>query len=149
MLHPMGRVADKSSDFGLQALHSNANAASYGAVSQLATTVANAVVVTQAMLLTGVINMTAGANGAFTITLPTTAQIISALGPTIPTDGTFGKVLQFINVAIGQTGTVTAGDTSTTVTGTATIATNVVREFLLNVTSATTVTVTNLGAKAI
>jgi len=146
---PAGMVADPSSNFSLQALQSNANAASYGAVSQLATTTANAVVVTPAMLLSGVINMTAGANGAFTITLPTTAQILAVLGPTIVYDGTFGKMLQFINVAIGQTGTVTAGDANTTVTGTATIATNVVREYLLNINAGGLVVVTNMGAKAI
>jgi hypothetical protein len=142
-------IADIGSNFGLQALQNNANAASFGAVSQLATTTANAVVVTPAMLLTGVINMTAGANGGFTITLPTTAQILSVLGPTIAYDGTFGKLLEFINVAIGQTGTVTAGDASTTVTGTATIATNTVREMLLNINAGGLVVVTNLGSKAI
>src|SRR5574340_748026 len=48
--------------------------------------------------------MASGASGGFTITLPTTAQIISAMGPTIPTDGTYGQLFSVLNDGVGRLG---------------------------------------------
>jgi hypothetical protein len=100
---------------------------------------------TAAQAVAGVLVLAAGASGGFTLTLPSTAAIITALGPTIPTDGSFSKLVRIKNDSVGQTGTLTAGDASTTITGTATIATAVTRQYLLTVTGPTTVTYENLG----
>ena len=143
---PAGIIPDGSSDFSHFALQSNANAycgqltsaATAGTAYALATTI-----------LPGVLRLTSGASGGFTITLPTTQQIISAMGPTVPTDGTYGQPFSILNDGIGQTGTVTAGDASTTLTGTMTIATNTRRDFFVTVTGPAAITVQNLGSAAI
>ena len=133
--------------FGLLASVSNFDKALLGKRADVATDSGNAVTLTTAQVLTGFINLTTGATGGFTITLPTTANIITAFG-TIPTDGTYTKVLAVLNNAIGQTGTLTAGDADTTFAGstTDTIATSVTRLYLLTVTSKTTITLCNIGA---
>src|SRR5574337_852566 len=78
---PAGIVPDASADFAWFAFQSNANSycgqLTTDATSGTAYTVANAA-------LPRVLRLTSGASGGFTITLPTTAQIISAMGPTIP-----------------------------------------------------------------
>src|SRR5574337_918426 len=143
---PAGIVPDASADFAWFAFQSNANSycgqLTTGATSGTAYTVANAA-------LPRVLRLTSGASGGFTITLPTTAQIISAMGPTIPTDGTYGQLFAVLNDGVGQTGTLTAGDASTTITGTATIATNTRRDFFVTVNTASTITIQNLGSAAI
>lgn len=144
---PGGMTADRASAFGLEGLQSNANAYSENLVT-IATAGTNTAV-TAAQLALGAFRLTAGASGGYTITLPSTAAIIAALGPTIPVDGTFTKRITIINDGVGQTGTLTAGDASTTITGTATIATNTVREYLMTVTAAGTVTFQNAGSKAL
>ena len=83
------------------------------------------------------------------MTLPSTAALIAAAGPTIPTDGTFSKICRFLNDNVGQTGTLTAGDASTTITGTATIATDTRRDFIMTITSPTAITFQNIGSAAI
>jgi len=87
--------------------------------------------------------------GCWTITLPSTKAIIAILGPTIPTDGTYGQMFSILNDGVGQTATLTAGDASTTITGTATALTDTRRDFFLMVTAPTTVTYFNLGSAAI
>lgn len=147
---PGGVVADPAPMDGLIALMSNANAYSenINTAGGLATS-GTAYTVLIADLVKGVLRLTSGASGGFTITLPATSVIISAFGPTVPTNGTFSKRITIINEGIGQIGTVTAGDASTTLTGTMTLATNTVREFLLTVTAAGTITLQNLGSKSL
>jgi hypothetical protein len=107
---------------------------------------------TNAQALAGALILSAGATGGFTITLPTTASLLGFLRVSqglIPTDGSFSKIIEIKNSAVGQTGTLTAGDANTTITGTATIATNTVRRFLMTITSATTITFENFGSSAL
>lgn len=149
MLLPVavGTTADRAPLFGLIGLQSNANAYC-GQLNSVATS-GTAFVVTQAQVLLRVLRLTSGASGGFTITLPTTAQIISALGPTVPTDGSYGQMFSVLNDAVGQTGTLTAGDASTTITGTATIATNTRRDYFITVLSPTTIGIQNIGSASI
>lgn len=144
---PPGMTPDKSANFGLEALHANVN--NYAISSVAITTAGTNTTITPAQLIAGVTILNTGASGAFTITLPSTASIIAALGPTIPLDGSYAEEVSFLNNNIGQTGTVTVGDASTTLTGTATVATNTRRAYLLTVNSATTITIQNLGTAAL
>jgi hypothetical protein len=143
---PGGIVPDKVGAWGLFGLMANANAYSQGQVADVTSATAGNTL-TAAQLMAGVISLNTGAGGGFAVTLPTTAQILTALGrATIPTDGSFSKVIRFINNNVGQTATITAADASTTITGTATVATNIVRHYLMNVPSGgTTITLTNMG----
>ncbi len=144
---PSGLVADMQGMWGLMALISNVNA--MAPTKANVTTAGTNSTLTAAQGIAGALILASGASGGFTITLPSTAALISALGPTIPIDGTFSKIVRIKNDAVGQTGTLTAGDASTTVTGTATIATDTTRTFLLTVASATTLTYENLGSMAL
>lgn len=144
---PPDLQADNEALYGLIGFWRNANAASDGRVA--ITTAGTDSTLTAAQVALGAIILAAGASGGFTITLPTTAAILSALGPTIPTDGSFSKVIRIKNDGVGQTGTLTAGDASTTINGTATIATNTTRTFLLTVASASTITIDNMGSMAL
>jgi len=144
---PAGMVADKAADFGLIALMSNANV--YAALYTTVATAGTNSNLTAVQALSGLLRMTTGASGGFTITLPATSVLISAGGPTIPTDGTFSKVCRFLNDNVGQTGTLTVGDASTTITGTASIATDTRRDFIMTITSPTTITFQNIGSAAI
>ena len=141
---PSGLTPDKSALYGLLAQEAN-DLAQNNTVANITTAGTNSTL-TAAQALAGTLLMAAGASGGFTITLPSTAALLSALGPSIPTDGSFSKAISFVNNSIGQTGTLTAGDASTTVTGTATIATATTRTFLMTVTSATTIKFQNLGS---
>lgn len=141
---PSGLTPDKSALYGLFADEANF-IAQRDSVTNITTAGTNSTL-TAAQALAGTLLMAAGASGPFTITLPSTASLLNALGPTIPTDGTFSKAISFTNNSIGQTGTLTAGDASTTITGTATIATATTRTFVMTVTSATTITFQNLGS---
>jgi hypothetical protein len=140
---PGGITADKSGAYGYFGLISNLNNYSESIVQ--ITTAGTNTTLTAAQTLTGITKLNTGASGGFTITLPTTAAIISALGPTIPLDGTYAEPISMENNNIGQTGTLTAGDSSTTLTGTMTVATNTRRLFLLTVLSATTIAIENIG----
>lgn len=143
---PAGIIPDPSADFSWFAFQSNAN--SYcGQLVSAATSGTNYAVANAA--LPTVLRLTSGASGGFTVTLPTTQQIISAMGPTIPTDGTYGQSFAVLNDGVGQTGTLTAGDASTTINGTATVATNTRRDFWITVNTPTTITIQNLGSAAI
>lgn len=144
---PAGMTSDGSANFGLLEFWANAN--TYAQTLSRVTTAGTNSTLTGAQAVAGALILAAGATGGFTITLPSTAAILSAMGGinTIPTDGSFSCLIDIKNNAVGQTGTLTAGDSSTTITGTATIATNTTRTFLLTVTSATTVTYENMGTK--
>lgn len=142
---PPGIVADKSADNGLFALMSNLN--NYSEAMSPVTTAGTNVNLTAAQFLAGVTKLNAGASGGFTITLPSTTLILAALGPTVPMDGTYALPVSILNNAVGQTGTLTAGDASTTLTGTMTVATNTRRVFMLTVLAGgTTIAVENIGS---
>lgn len=91
-----------------------------------------------------IIQLNSGASGGYNATLPTTAAIMAALGPSVPQDGTFTKIIRIVNNNSGQTATLTAGDSPTTVVGTATVATNTCRDFAMRVMGSALV-FTNLG----
>ena len=143
---PAGIVPDASAVFSWFAFQSNANAycgqLTSAATSGTAYAVAN-------VPLPRVLRLTTGASGGFTITLPTAQQIISTLGPTIPQDGSYGQMFSVLNDGTSQTGTLTAGDSNTTMTGTMTIATNTRRDFFVTITGVGLITVQNLGSVSI
>lgn len=143
---PAGVVPDAAADFSHFGLQANAN--SYCGQLTSAATAGTAYVVPTAVL-PRVQRLTSGASGGFTITLPGTVALIAAYGATAPSDGSFGVPFSILNDGVGQTGTLTAGDSSTTLTGTMTIATNTRRDFFLTITGASTITVQNLGSAAI
>lgn len=145
---PPGVVADKSADNGLFALMQNVN--NYSEAITAITTAGTNITLTAAQLLIGVTKLNVGASGGFTITLPSTVQILAALGPTIPIDGTYAEPISILNNNVGQTGTVTVGDASTTLTGTMTVATNTRRVFMLTVLAGgTTIAIENIGSLAL
>ena len=144
---PPGITPDSAANFGLFALINNINAYSDSLITIV--TAGTNTTLTAAQLDNGAIRLTAGASGAFTLALPSTVAILAAMGPTILVNGTFSQHLYFINDNVGQTATVTVGDASTTLTGTATIATNTVREFLMIPTSASTITLQNIGTRSL
>lgn len=87
---------------------------------------------------------TAGAGVA--LTLPTVANLIAALPASVINSPVgLSWQLRIINVATTQTVTVTT-NTGWTVSGTATIATTVFRDFVVTITSATTATIQAVGA---
>jgi len=142
-----GLVADPSSNYGGNAAIANAN--NYTEERTAITTAGTNSTLTAAQVLGGAIILAAGASGGFTITLPSTAAILAAMGPCVLTDGSYSMWLRIKNDGVGQTGTLTVGDASTTLNGTATIATNTTRSFLLTVTSATTLTIDNFGSMSL
>jgi hypothetical protein len=139
-----GTAPDNAALFGLIGLAANVN--NYAeSLSTGVTTATGTNNITVAQLLAGITMLNAGAGGAFTVNLPTTAQILAGLGPTIQ-PGNYAEPVSFQNNAVGQIGTVTAGDASTTVTGTATVATNTRRLFLMSVNANSTITLQNIGS---
>jgi len=99
-----------------------------------------------------------GTNAGWTLVLAATADIIAAFSPfgtrqvaagslaatqTMP----FTKLMAVKNLN-AQTATLTAGDASTTITGTATIAQNTTRFFLMTFPTATTCLIESLGLLA-
>ena len=145
---PAGMTFDKSTLFGLFAFQANSNAQGESTLT-VAGVAAATLTLTAAQGLCGALKITQGAaNQGCALTLPSTAALFSLLGPSIPVDGTFSKYIS-INNQTNQTLTLTAGDASTTVSGTATLATNTVRTFCMTVTSATTITFDNFGSAAV
>jgi len=79
--------------------------------------------------------------------MPSTAQLLADPPNTAPRDGSCQFVFRYINQGTGQTITLTAGDASTTMTGTMTVATNTWRDILVTMRqNAGTVEMTNIGA---
>jgi hypothetical protein len=146
---PAGMTADPSANFALFALLVQAN--NYCGHLENITSAGTNSTLTAAQVRRRVLRFTTGASGGFTITLPSTSAIIDALntGNCLITDGTYGQPFSILNDGVGQTGTLTAGDASTTITGTATALTNTRRDFFLMVTSPTTITIYNIGSAAI
>jgi hypothetical protein len=144
---PAGIVADNSAAFALFRLMANVN--NYSLALTTGLTATGGITLTTAQFLQGIINVTVS-GGAANLTLPTTAQLLAAMGPTVPIDGTWAEPFHVMNNGTGQTLTLVAGDASTTITGTATVATNTYREFLVTVNApGTTLTVQNLGTRAL
>ena len=141
---PPGLAPDAQANWGLHALQSNIN--NYSETYSTVASTGTSMTLTTTQALSGALFITSGASGGFTINLPSTSNLIAALGSTIQTDGSYSAPIWITNSNVGQTGTLTAGDASTTVSGTATIATNTTRKFILNVTAATTITITNQGS---
>lgn len=130
--------------FGILGFWQNAN--SYAAALGSIATGASNVNITAAQVASGIVQLNAGATGNFTATLPTTSAIFAALGNTIPFDGSYSKPLLIINNLTGQSGVLTAGDTATTIVGTAIIGSNVARSFIMQVLNSSTLSITNTGA---
>ena len=137
------QVPDKTSLFGVIGTLNNASAYC-GHMETIVSTGTNNNI-SAAQIRRRVLRYTTGASGGFTLTLPTTSAIIASLGPTMIYDGTYGQEFNIMNDGTSQTATLTAGDASTTITGTATIANNITRRFFMMLTSSTTVTYFNIG----
>ena len=137
-------VPDQAALYGLLAFAANTN--NYAENTTAITTAGTNTTLTPAQLLAGVTIFNSGWSGPATITLPSTAAIIAALGPNInAASGLYAEPISFLNNGTGQTGTVTAGDASTTITGNVAVATNTRRLYLLTVNSTTTITLQNIG----
>lgn len=149
---PGGITPDKSGAYGLFSLMNNVNnyAEALPPNFGIATSGTN-ITLTAAQIGYGITRLTAGASGGFTITLPSTASILSLIGAgnSVPTDGSYAEPISIMNDAIGQTGTLTAGDASTTLVGTMTVATNTRRLFLMTVTGPSTIQINNIGTVAL
>jgi len=142
-----GIIADASAENGLFMLANNAN--KYCGHLENITTAGTDTTLTAVQVRRAILRLTSGASGGYTITLPSTKAIIAELGPTIELNNTYGQWFSILNDGVGQTGTLTAGDASTTITGTATILTNTRRDFFIMVTAPTTITIFNCGSAAI
>ena len=143
-----GITADNTALFGLFGQLQNLNAMVSEGIASISTGTGTAATVPATAFSYGCWDLAAGASGGFTLTLPTTAQIIAALPPTIPSDGQFLFDIDIINDAVGQTATITAGDASTTLLGNMTVANNTCRTVLFQVNvKAKTINVMNKGTK--
>lgn len=140
---PLGITPDKTAMWGMFGLMQNVNKCSQSMTS--AATSGTDITLTGAQLATGLTQLNTGASGAFTITTPTASGIVAEFGDTVPLDGTFSKQIDIVNNNVGQTGTLTAG-TGVTVVGTATIATNTKRSFVLRLLNSAAVSITNIGS---
>lgn len=147
-LSQQGIQNDLGANFGYFELHRNAG--NYCGTYNAAATSGTNITLTAAQVVTSrVLRLTSGASAGFTITLPSTVALLAALGRTVVVDGSYAQPFIIMNDNIGQTGTLTAGDASTTITGTATIATNVSRMYMLQVTTANTLTFFNIGSMTV
>jgi len=136
-------ASDTSALYGYFAVKQNLNAYIEG-LAVIATAGTNTTL-TAAQLLSKNIVLTTGASGGFTLTLPATSAIFSAMGQTIPGDGSFYFPLYICNQGVGQTMTLTAGDSSTTVSSTEnTLATNISGKWMVQVATPTTLVITRV-----
>ncbi len=150
---------DFSANFGLFGFWHNVNSFA-GSRVDITTTTANTIALSAADTRNGwyVVSAAAGATAGWTLVLASTASIIGVFAPlgrlqvaagssvttqTVP----FTKLMAVKNLH-AQTATLTAGDASTTVTGTATIAQNTTRFFLMSFPTASTILVESLGLLA-
>lgn len=140
---PSGITPDNTGEWGLFGLMQNVN--EYAQSMTSAATSGTNITLTGAQLTAGVTQLNTGASGGFTITTPTASGIIAALGNTVPLDGSFSKQIDIVNNNVGQTGTLTAG-AGVTVVGTATIATDTKRSFVLRLLNSAAVSITNIGS---
>ena len=142
-----GIVPDNMGMWGLFGFMANVNAFSDNLVSVgTASSTSTSITAPAAAIAGGIMPIVGNPGGGIAVTTDTAANIITALGSTIPKNGTFQKIVRVINaLTSSETITWTAGS-GVTVTGTATVATTVWRDYVLTVTSPTTVTFTNIGA---
>lgn len=142
-------IADNSSLFGTIGNLANLNAMIFGNIIAVAIGTSVTPTLTAAQFLAGVIDISGSPGGGVTLTTPTAVQIIGAMPPTIDKIGKFNYPIEILNDGSGQTFTLTGG-TGVTILGTATVATNTNRAFMVNVNvNAGTVTVMNLGTSAL
>ncbi len=143
-------VADNQALFGKMGQTKNINAMISKAIVSVSTGAGTAATIPATAFPAGCLDLAAGASGDFTLTLPTTAAIIAAYPNTIPADGQFVTEIDILNDATTHTATLTAGDGSTTILGTATIASNYNRTYAVQVNvTAKTVVFMNKGVKAL
>ena len=71
---------------------------------------------------------------------------ISRLGATIPLDGTYFEEVHFLNNS-GALATLVAGDGGTALVGAPTIASNMMRSYMMQVLGSSTLSLTNLGQR--
>lgn len=127
---PAGIVADNVGMWGLFGLMQNMDALDYDIVAvPIGSSVA--VTLTGAQLIAGITDISGSPGAGVAMTTPTAAQIIAALPNTIPGDG-INLSIYIMNDGTGQTITLSGG-TGVTINGTATIATNTCRQFIVNV----------------
>lgn len=142
---PTGTVPDNTAMLGLLGGMQNANEALDLDLIAIVSS-ALTLTLTAAQFINSILDFSGAPGSGVTHTTPTAAQIIAALPPTLPAGG-FNYLLYYMNDGLGQTITVTGG-TNVTVTGTATVATNTMRQFLVNVNpGAGTVTMVNMGTQ--
>lgn len=91
---------------------------------------------------TVVLNLTGTQTGAATVTTPTAVLWIAAI-PNLILGNSY--ILRVINSSSGAFTITVAGGTGVTVNGTATVAQNTWREFIVNFPTATTVTMQSIG----
>lgn len=143
---PAGLVPDNTGIWGLWGAMQNVNEGLDQDLVAVLGAAATAITLTGAQFINTIIDYSGSPGGGVTVTTPTAAQIIAALPNTIPAAG-FNFFWYFINDDSGQTVTISGGS-NVTVKGTATIATNTTRQFLVNVNvNAGTVTILNLGTQ--
>jgi hypothetical protein len=146
LVPPSGLTPDGSALYGLLGAVQNLEQATGNGFTSVADST-QTVTATAAAVARGILNRTGAPGGAVTETTPTATLIIQALqalGCVVPFDGSYQFRFRYINNSLGQTTTWTAGS-GVTVTGTATIATNAWRDFLVTVDSSSAVTFTNIG----
>jgi Glycine-rich domain len=122
---------DSSNSYGLDALVSNVNtyAVTLIDLSQSGTNIT----LTGPQALAGVVRLVGAASGNFTVTLPPTPRLIDALGPTVPRDGSYAVEISIQNEDPTFDATLTAGDSSTTINGTAIVVAGTRRIWLMTV----------------
>lgn len=149
---PTGQVADAVGANGLIGLMQNVNnyseaLSSVGTSGTTITLIAQGAVVgtgTGGNLLSGFVQLNAGATGALTVNLPATSAIIAALGNSVPLDGSYSEPVHIANNS-GQTATLVAGDSNTTLLGSGVVAVGSVRKMLLRVLNSSNISITNVG----
>lgn len=147
ILNPPGQLRpDPSDPYGLLALVSNVNNYSVNLVNVTQSGIN--VTLTGPQTFAGVVRLTGTAANNFTVTLPPTARLIDALGPTIAKDGSYAVPISIQNEDPTFTCTLTPGDSLTTVNGTAQVVAGTRRIWLLTVGTPydpTVVSIQNIG----
>ena len=141
---PKGMTPDNTGALGLLGLMQNVNASGPGLGS--VATAGTAITLIPSQFLSGVVQLNSGNAGSFTVTLPATGAIISALGPTTPLDGTYQEEVHFLNNS-GALATLVAADGGTTILGVGTVASNVMRSYMMQILGSSTLSLTNLGQR--
>lgn len=146
-LIPGGIVADNVGMWGLFGLIQNLAQYDFDLLALVSS--AASVTLTAAQFVgSGIIDHSGAPAGGVTVTTPTAAQILAAMPNTTPGTG-MNFVLYYMNDGTGQTITLSAG-ANVTLTGNNTIATNTMRQFLVNVNpNAGTVTIVNMGTQSL